>query len=156
MLAHVSIPEPPPVQYTILWLNQPKRQRYAQNSLVIKRSNQVSFENQQEIQKVLSFRDLPADWDSYGAEPIDERAIEKAIDFIKNVDLYDQNVYFIAPGPNGEISVELQKGSKNAEFLFYPTQNNFLQFENQELNGKGEFQGDLLKELIQWLNDGER
>ena len=68
--------------------------------------------------KILGFRNIADNWDSYGAEKPSESAIVNALSFIRVIDAHGIPVYFTAPGPNGEIVVELRKGNYEAEVYF--------------------------------------
>ena len=68
--------------------------------------------------KILGFRNFADNWDSYGAEKPSENAIVNALSFIRVIDAHGIPVYFTAPGPNGEIVVELRKGNYEAEVYF--------------------------------------
>ncbi len=68
--------------------------------------------------KILGFRNYADNWDSYGAERPSESAIVNALSFIRVIDAHRIPVYFTAPGPNGEIVVELRKGNYEAEAYF--------------------------------------
>lgn len=67
---------------------------------------------------ILGFRNYADNWDSYGAERPSESAIVNALSFIRAIDAHRIPVYFTAPGPNGEIVVELRKGNYEAEVYF--------------------------------------
>ena len=67
------------------------------------------------IQKLQSFRQLKENWDSYGAAKPSVNAINRAISLVKTLDLANQPVYFVAPGPNGEIVVEFREGEYSIE-----------------------------------------
>lgn len=95
------------------------------------------------ISKVKSFLNLPSNWDSYNAAAPSPDAIEQAISFIKQLDRFGISVYFTAPGPNGEIVVELKNEEKSAEVYFYPdAPSDYALFigeqceEEEELDGK--------------------
>lgn len=74
--------------------------------------------------KILGFRNYANNWDSYGAEKPSERAIVNALSFIRVIDAHGIPVYFTAPGPNGEIVVELRKGNYEAEVYFHADNSN--------------------------------
>ncbi|MCX6136373.1 MAG: hypothetical protein NTV54_02630 [Ignavibacteriales bacterium] len=67
------------------------------------------------IGKLKSFSRLQENWDGYGALPPQQDTIEQAISFVKALDRGGEPVYFAAPGPNGEILVELKKGNRTVE-----------------------------------------
>ncbi|TVM03632.1 MAG: hypothetical protein CV087_04220 [Candidatus Brocadia sp. WS118] len=68
--------------------------------------------------KILGFRNFADNWDSYGAEKPSESAIVNALSFIRVIDAHGIPACFTAPGPNGEIVVELRKGNYEAEVYF--------------------------------------
>ena len=70
------------------------------------------------IGKLKSFSKLQENWDSYGALPPQQDTIEHAVSFVKALDRGGEPVYFTAPGPNGEILVELKKGNRTVEVTF--------------------------------------
>lgn len=74
--------------------------------------------------KILGFRNYADNWDSYGAEKPSESAIVNALSFIRVIDVHGISVYFTAPGPNGEIVVELRKGNYEAEVYFNANNSN--------------------------------
>ncbi len=68
--------------------------------------------------KILGFKNLTDNWDSYEAEKPSENAIVNTVSFIRTIDAHEIPVYFSAPGPNGEIVVELRKRNYEAEIYF--------------------------------------
>lgn len=70
------------------------------------------------VSKISDFRNFADNWDSYGAEKPSESAILNALSFIRVIDAQGIPVYFTAPGPNGEIVIELRKGNYEAEVYF--------------------------------------
>jgi len=66
------------------------------------------------ITKLQSFKSLTPDWDSYGAMPPPAESIDRAIALINKADRNLLPIYFVAPGPNGEVVVEFKKGNKEA------------------------------------------
>ncbi len=74
--------------------------------------------------KIIGFRNFADNWDSYGGEKPSESAIVNALSFIRAIDAHGISVYFTAPGPNGEIVVELRKGNYEAEVYFNANNSN--------------------------------
>ena len=72
------------------------------------------------ISKIKSFEHLKPNWDSYGAIPPSGDTVEKAVAFIRRADSNLLPVYFVAPGPNGEIVVEFRNGNREASVYFNP------------------------------------
>lgn len=71
-----------------------------------------------EINKLLSFLQLPENWDSYGAAKPAKTAVENAIDFLIKLDKRQQQPFYIAPSPDGDILVELKAVNVSLEFIF--------------------------------------
>jgi hypothetical protein len=72
------------------------------------------------ISKVKTFASLNDNWDSYGAVPPSGENVDRAISFIKKADGNLLPLYFVAPGPNGEIVIEFNKNNKEAAAYFHP------------------------------------
>ncbi len=70
------------------------------------------------LAKLQSFRRLSENWDSYEAVRPSMRAIDQAIDLVQSLDQAGQAIYFVAPGPNGEIVVELKGEERSVEVYF--------------------------------------
>lgn len=121
------------------------------NAITIKSVDTISFINKTELQNVRSFRNLKENWDSYDAVLVNELSIEKAINFIKEVDGFDRDVYLTSPGPNGEVMVQLKNDHKEIEFIFYPEKDKYVLFDNNKFISQSYFEKDLLFELIEWL-----
>lgn len=116
---------------------------YSGNTLLLE-------ENKKAIERLKSFKKLESNWNSYGAEKPSIRSIDQAIRFIKHLDEWLQPVYFTAPGPNGEILVELKHADKSIEVFFNPEANNeYALFHSDELDKEGSFD---LKDINQLLD----
>jgi len=111
----------------------------------------LSKVNQMEIARINEFLKLPAGWDSYNAMPVSLVAAEDSIAFIRQLDVYDIDVYQSSPGPNGEIMVQVKEGSREIEFLFYENRVKYVTYCNNEFNIQGTYTKELLPELIEWL-----
>ncbi|MBX7216654.1 MAG: hypothetical protein K1X90_06740 [Candidatus Kapabacteria bacterium] len=87
------------------------------------------------MESLHSFRQLEENWDSYGAAKPSEKAISKAINLVKQLDKAGKAVYFVAPGPNGEIVVELRLGEYSVEIYFDEEgRGEYKRFKNGELD----------------------
>lgn len=85
-------------------------------------SEKTSFE----INKLQSFLQLPENWDSYGAAKPAKTAVENAIHFIISLANRQQEPFFIAPSPNGDILVELKANNVSLEFIFGEDGTNYI------------------------------
>ena len=112
------------------------------------------FGNTQQIQKLKSFLNLKENWDSYSAAPAIEHCVQSAIDFIKRFDEKYQEVYFVAPGPNGEVLVELKNSERSVEVIFDENIIEYIKYEGNDAtediyNGMD----DIDSQLISWLRN---
>jgi hypothetical protein len=71
------------------------------------------------ISKVKAFALLNENWDSYGAVPPSSEIVDQAISLIKKADGNLLPLYFVAPGPNGEIAVEFKKNNREAAIYIH-------------------------------------
>jgi hypothetical protein len=74
----------------------------------------LSDSAKQFIAKLQSFKSLEPNWDSNGALPPSKESVDLAISFITKADKNLLPLYFVAPGPNGELVIEYRKGNKEA------------------------------------------
>lgn len=72
------------------------------------------------INKIQSYSKLQQNWDSYGADAPSNISIQNAIRFVRKIDKFNVIPYFTAPGPNGEIVIELKNGDSTIEIYFNP------------------------------------
>lgn len=80
----------------------------------------LSDSAKQFITKLNSFKSLETNWDSYGAQPPSEENVNQAISFVAKADKNLLPLYFVAPGPNGELVLEFRKGNKEASAYINP------------------------------------
>lgn len=94
----------------------------------------LSTEAIKTISKIQNFGKLRENWDGYNAQSPAPGSIKDAVKFIRNLDAVGLTAYFVAPGPNGEILVELKKEEKSAEIYFYPEEEaEYILFERDEM-----------------------
>jgi hypothetical protein len=67
------------------------------------------------IRKLHTYKNLPENWDSNGAVAPEEQIVLKACLLILSTDDLDLPLYFVAPGPNGEVVVDYKNGINAAE-----------------------------------------
>ncbi|MGA2408514.1 MAG: hypothetical protein ABSF81_17450 [Bacteroidales bacterium] len=107
------------------------------------------------IGRILSFKDLPENWDGYGAAKANKNAVSNAIDFIHKIAVYDNPIYFVAPGPNGEILIELKNEERSVEIYFSDDESDEVILIG---NGKTVFEGSVSKDfnkIISFISIGE-
>jgi hypothetical protein len=110
-------------------------------------------ENLAAMANISSYRHLDENWDSYGAKRISEEVIEKSRRFIEKVNRLNKEVFFTAPGPNGEISIEMHQNNKAGEFIFYPEKDYYVLSAGKQHYEQGDLTHDKIIDLIKWLNE---
>jgi hypothetical protein len=70
------------------------------------------------ISRLKSYLNLEENWDSYGGLPPRKNAVDQAISFVLSLDRKGYGIFFTAPGPSGEILIELKSGNKTVEVTF--------------------------------------
>lgn len=90
----------------------------------------------QKLNRLEAFQD---GWDSYQAEAPSPTALDEARSFLIQNYMLDLPFYFLAPGVNGEVMIEFQKGNKAAELYFLPDgQSELILFMEDEVGLKGD------------------
>lgn len=91
------------------------------------------------VQKLNKFAFLPANWDGYNADAPSQVAIKQARYFVYQFNQEEIQVYFTAPGPNGEVLLELKNDKKAVEIYFYEeTESDYCLFEQNNPNRRRE------------------
>ena len=91
------------------------------SSTIFKTSNgpsEMSLKTRKTINKIKSYSSLEENWDGHGAVKPQTYIIERAIEFLRLANEDGIEVYFVAPGPNGEILIEFKNGKLEAEIYF--------------------------------------
>ena len=63
----------------------------------------MHLSSKQAIAKLKSFLRLQANWDSYDASVVQEATVREAVSFVEQIDEDGLEVFFTAPGRDGEI-----------------------------------------------------
>lgn len=117
--------------------------------------NPLSVQAHRVIASLKEFSALQENWDSYGAERISNAVIADAVSLVKKLDALRQEVYFVAPGPNGELSLELENKTTNRslEILVYPDKQwKYLRFEAKDFISQGSMTIQDIRSHWYWLN----
>lgn len=115
-------------------------------------STKLSDSAREMVAKLKGFLILKDNWDTYGAMPISNETVDNAITFVKKADKNLLPLFFTAPGPNGELVIELRRGNREAAVYFNSEGKNELLFSE---NNKIVFEGILdnnYKTLLQFIN----
>lgn len=108
--------------------------------------------NQYALDLLSEFKKLKDNWDEEGSPAPSNLAIRRAEVLVKQLQQTGQKVFHVAPGPRGEIMVDLRENGKSLEILFYPDKMLYVQFPQQGKPEQGEFHPDLLPKILKWLN----
>ncbi|TAL34485.1 MAG: hypothetical protein EPN93_12245 [Spirochaetes bacterium] len=111
----------------------------------------LSLDSRLQINKIQSFGNLPDNWDGYGAARPDSAAIDAAISAVKTFDRYNQKIYFTAPGPSGDILLELKNGDKTIELYYNGSTIENALFKGDECEIESTLKTDEYSDLIRWL-----
>jgi hypothetical protein len=84
---------------------------------------------------------FPENYDGMGAKEISIDVQKRADDLVIILNVLEQDIRSISPGPNGEISVEFDYMHGTREVIFYPDKTRIVTFPN---NGENPTQKDIL------------
>ncbi len=115
----------------------------------------LSKANLAEIANIKLFKQLNTNRNGYDAAPLNPIAIEKAIGFINEINNFDIDAYLSSPGPNGEVMVQLKKGKREMECVFYSQKEKYVLFNDNTFQSQGIYTAIILPELLTWLSDDE-
>ena len=122
------------------------------SSIVIVQWETLSEVARETLGKIKTFYNLRENWDSYGAEPPSKAALQNAFSFVKSVDKQRLPIFFTAPGPNGEVLVELKQGDKSIEVTFEADgTSSYAKFEGVECVDENNLSDQNLYSLTTWL-----
>lgn len=104
------------------------------------------------LQLLTGFSTLKENWDEAGASAPDQQAIGRARNLVQFLSRAGQPVFHIAPGPNGEVMIDIRKGHRSLEVLFYPDKTRYVKFPETGMPEQGDFQIEELSNLLSWVN----
>jgi len=94
---------------------------FTQNSTVFSIEDQscgLSVTAGNMVEELKSYFGLGENWNGEDAKPPDKDTIIRAISFVKKADIDNLMLHFVAPGPEGEILIELKREDAEAEVYF--------------------------------------
>lgn len=122
------------------------------SSILLRQANELTDDIREILSKIKSFSQLGENWDSYGAAPPSKIALQNAFSFVKQIARLQITVFFTAPGPNGEILVELQEGNKSIEVTFESDGTTlYARFIGVDCAEEGRLDDHVLSELAKWI-----
>lgn len=130
-----------------------RRMLWPVSSIVLVQLSDLSEEAREVLSKIKTFSQLRENWDSYGAEPPSKAALQNALSFVKTLDRQRLPVFFTAPGPNGEVLVELKTNHKSVEITFEPDESaSYAKFEGVTCVEEDALDDRILLNLAAWLS----
>lgn len=132
-----------------------KYERPTSNSsvIVISWPQELSLNNR--ISKLLSeFEQLQNNWDNDDALAPSKSAIRMANYTSKLLSNCGQPIYHVAPGPNGEIMLDIRNSdlTKSLELIFYSERSVAVYFPKEGKPFQKDFVINDLQSLLSWLN----
>jgi hypothetical protein len=100
------------------------------------------------------FNRLKDNWDEDDAKAPFTEAINKAAYIAKALEKRGQSIYHTAPGPNGEIMLDIRNNhqTKSLEIIFYQSRSVAVMFPQEGKPVQKEFDMSDLPEFLQWVN----
>ncbi len=142
---------PVPVTYTV---QQVRKTDLPEGSTIFRFPESEHFDLNARVLRLLEdFKTLKDNWDGDDAMVPDAEAVRQAESLVRQLQRTGQRVYHVAPGPNGEIMVDLREKSKSAEILFYPTKKRYVLFPSEGQPKQGEYDSSALKNILKWLHE---
>ncbi len=100
------------------------------------------------------YKQLKENWDEDEGMAPNSLAINSAVFLTKVLEKSGQAIFHAAPGPNGEIMLDIRnkKNTKSLEILFYANRSVAVLFPANEKPSQQNFDYHNLPHLLQWLN----
>lgn len=110
--------------------------------------------NQRIIYLLNEYRNLTDNWDEDGAKAPSRNSLKSALYLTMLLEKHGQSIFHAAPGPNGEIMVDIRnkKNTKSLEIIFYENRFVSVLFSEDEKPNQRPFDVQHLPQLLQWLN----
>lgn len=108
--------------------------------------------NSRIIQNIIEYKNLEDNWDFDDARAPTDKLIQKALYISRLLQKYGQKIYHSAPGPNGEIMLDIRSKSKSFEIIIYDHKTNIVFIpEDDVLPTQEEFDEKEIIRYISWL-----
>jgi hypothetical protein len=123
------------------------------SSLVVSYPNNT-YPNHKILQLLAEFELLEENWDLDGGLKPSIKAIKSARYITQLLGKHGQQIFHAAPGPNGEIMLDIRNKSKNksVEIIFYDDRTLAVKFPEEGLPEQIFFSPESLPDLLHWLN----
>lgn len=107
------------------------------------------------IRKLLDeYSELEDNWDEDGAARPNQNSIQKAKFLTSLLEKHGQSIFHTAPGPNGEIMLDIRNSrkTKSLEIILYSNRSVVVYFPEAAPPVQNDFQIDQLSEHLKWVN----
>lgn len=123
------------------------------SSLVLSCPN-ITFPNHKILQLLTEFELLEENWDLEGAVKPSLKVIDNARYITQLFGKHGQQVFHAAPGPNGEIMLDIRNKSKSKSFeiIFYDDRSVAVKFPEEGHPEQICFSTETLPDLLHWLS----
>lgn len=122
-----------------------------ESSTSIKKLGELTSENEAIVRQIKAMKFLENNWDEEGAQVIPPTVIERALEWVKQANQLDYNIYLASPGPNQEILLMLQEGNREIELLLYPDREKYVKFEGTDFIEQGNLGDQEFHRVLKWL-----
>lgn len=113
----------------------------------------VLAQNRLKLTDIAAYKQLSDNWDDDGAVAPSHQTVLAAFDIALLLTVAEQPIYHTAPGPTGEIMLNLRNGAKSVELLIYPgDRRKFVCISPNEAPQQGPLTPDSLHKTLLWLN----
>ncbi|MEB2782683.1 hypothetical protein U3A58_20005 [Algoriphagus sp. C2-6-M1] len=130
--------------------------RFKSPSLSIFADNQIPQElrlNNRIFNLLEEFSDLRDNWDEDGAIAPTKNILEQVYFIVQVLTSVGQNIFTTAPGPNGEIMIDIRGvNNKSVELIFYQNRSIAVYFPENGKPTQEDFQAQDLPAVLRWLN----
>lgn len=117
-------------------------------------SNEAFSLNSRIISLLNEISSLQNNWDEEGALAPIENTIQKAYSLVYLLEKRGQQIFNVAPGPNGEIMLDIRnnKKTKSIEVIFYSNKSIVVQFPENDKPTQSDYYAEEIPKLISWLD----
>lgn len=100
------------------------------------------------------YETLQDNWDEDGAISPSAYALSQSYYLSRLLDKSGQKVFHVAPGPAGEVMLDLrnEETNRSVEIIFYSSRAAYVTFSENAPPKQGSFEFHLLPDLLEWLN----
>lgn len=109
--------------------------------------------NARALHLLKEIRKLKDNWDEDGAKAPDKKALYASLFLAIRLQITGEKIYHVAPGPNGEILVDMRENGKSLEFLFYPNKFKVVFLPSEGRPEQKEFRFADLPQILKWLHE---